>query len=103
MAISNPGLDRYNEYATDEITGYLREQGCDRVPIARDRCESLLDSARPQIGEIVEEHTERANFFVFSLYKTEFSPQFLPFIPSYELETVGAFNRFYTYRAGSGN
>ena len=105
MAISNPNEEAYNEYAVTRLSEYLQNDVCAKAPstfgnILRDQCSSFVESNQSEIAELVANSTERQNFIVFSLYKTELSlKRYLPFLPSYQFETVGALNDFYTYKA----
>ena len=95
MAIANPSPEAYKEYAAKLVTEYLNNVGCEKVPVAKNQCLSLVESAQPQIGEIISQNTERQNFILFSIYKTEFA---LPLLPTYQFETVGALQNFYIYK-----
>ncbi|MBD0389868.1 MAG: DUF4359 domain-containing protein, partial [Nostoc sp. C3-bin3] len=50
-----------------------------------------------QIQEIIARTTERQNYIIFSIYRTDL--KISSWIPSYKFETVGAFDQFYTYTA----
>jgi hypothetical protein len=60
-------------------------------------CDKLVDSTNPQIREVVSKTTERQDFFLFSIYRTDLTLG--SWLPGYQFETVGAFNNFYTYTA----
>lgn len=95
MAIANPSPEAYKDYAAKQVTQYLNDVGCEKVPIAKNQCLSLVESAQPQIAEMINQNTERQNFLFFSIYKTEFA---LPLLPTYQFETVGALQNFYIYK-----
>lgn len=99
MAIANPSPEAYQEYAAKQVTESLNNT-CEKVPVpvAKNQCLSLVESAQPKIGEIISQNTERQNFILFSIYKTEFALPFVPFLPSYQFETVGALQNFYIYK-----
>lgn len=107
MAKTNPSQAAYEEYATRRLSDYLRDNVCDKpkgildnLPIKIDsQCEKFLDSANPQIQEIIAKTTERQNFIVFSIYHTNLKLESFSFIPGYKFESVGAFNNFYIYKA----
>ena len=98
MVLTNPGQKDYEEYATEELTTYLKEEVCTQVPsflgdFLQQQCKSVVDTGRPQIQQIITETTERQNFVVFSIYRTHLSID--SHLPSYEFETVGIFQNFY--------
>ena len=97
MAIANPSREAYNEYATSKLVELAKDQGCSKVPFGKDKCLSVVDSARPQIQESISQSTHRQNFILFSIYKTEISIP-VPLTPSYQFETLGAFQSFYTFK-----
>jgi hypothetical protein len=109
MVVTNPNQTAYDDYATGELTTYLKSQGnnlCDDAPgflqdLLQNRCESLissvLDGNQSRITSLISQNTDRKNYYVLSLYHTELSIH--ESLPSYEFDTVGVFNRFYTYRA----
>lgn len=110
MAVTNPSPQEYEAYAREQLSTYLREEGCPQIPelfglMSQDRCVALIESNQGELQKIVAENTIRQNFVVFSIYRTELSlNRYLPFlpgglVPSYEFETVGAATTFYTYSA----
>jgi hypothetical protein len=98
MAVTNPNQESYNQYAV-KIEDSLRDL-CQLLE--REQGQSLL-------RQLVSQNTERQNYFLFSIYKTNLStrdvvPSFLSgllALPSlsYEFETVGLFSNFQIYRA----
>ncbi len=102
MAASNPSQPAYEEYAEQRLTEYLKSDVCTKAPKALENflqrsCTVVIDSSRPQLQQIVSRGTQRQNFILFSVYRTDLSVK--PLIPSYHFETVGAFQTFYTYAA----
>lgn len=102
MILTNPGQAAYEEYAVERLTVYLKEDICTQAPkelgeFLQRQCSTLVDTGRPQIGQVVSSSTHRQNLFFFSIYRTDFSG--VPFAPDYQFETVGAFQNFITYRA----
>ncbi len=102
MAVTNPSRAEYEEYATQRLSQYLKEQGCSKTPKLLDNlikfnCTKLIDSASPQIKQVVKASTEKQDFLLFSVYRTNL--QINSLIPSYKFETVGAFDNFFTYKA----
>ncbi|MBD2344875.1 DUF4359 domain-containing protein [Anabaena subtropica] len=102
MAKTNPHQTEYEEYAVQRLTGYLKNDVCNKTTKLLERlinynCDKLVDSANPQIRQLLSATTERQDFVLFSIYRTEL--KLSTWIPSYKFETVGAFNNFYTYTA----
>ncbi|AUB40205.1 Protein of unknown function DUF4359 [Nostoc flagelliforme CCNUN1] len=102
MAKTNPSQVEYEEYAVQRLTEYLKTDVCKKTTnlienLIRFNCDKLVDSANPQIQEILVRTTERQNYIIFSIYRTNLKIN--SWIPSYKFETVGAFDQFYTYTA----
>lgn len=110
MAVTNPSEAAYKDYAARRLTQQLQEKECVKLDASyQDLCK-LLDREQGQalLRRLVADHTERQNYLVFSLYKTNFSTdQLLPSLLSgllslpkisYETETIGLFGQFQTYR-----
>jgi hypothetical protein len=101
MVVTNPNYNAYEQYATEELTLYLKDNVCTQVSqklggFLQSYCKSLVDAGRPQIQELIAQQTTRQNYFLFSIYQTELS---LPSpVSSYQFETIGAFQNFYTYQ-----
>jgi hypothetical protein len=101
MAVTNPSQANYEEYATQQLAAYLRENTCaDAGELLKDGCNQLLNENQSEIKELISANTQRQNFGVVSLYKTDLSvgellPSFLKnLVPSYHFETVGVFGNF---------
>ena len=102
MAISNPGQIDYEDYATDSLSSYLKQEVCPQAPaefggFVQSYCKTLVDSGQPQIKKIIAHTTTQQNFFLFSIYETT-----LPLpepLPTYEFQTIGVMQQFYTYQA----
>ena len=102
MAVTSPSQPAYEEYAVQRLTEYLKKDVCTKAPKAfggllQRNCGVLVDSSRPQMQQIVSQSTQRQNFIFFSVYRTDLSVNSL--LPSYHIETVAAFQNFYTYKA----
>ncbi|MEH2362840.1 DUF4359 domain-containing protein [Nostoc sp.] len=102
MAKTNPSQVEYEEYAVQRLTKYLKTDVCKKTTniienLIRFNCDKLVDSANPQIQEIITRTTERQNYIIFSIYRTDLKIN--SWIPSYKFETVAAFDQFYTYTA----
>jgi len=102
MTLTNPSQDTYEEYAIEKLTAYLKDEACTQAPKAfesflRRQCTVLVDTARPQLQQIISKATERHNFVLFSVYRTDL--EISPLLPAYHFETVGVFRKFYIYQA----
>ena len=102
MVGTNPSQAEYEEYATQRLSGYLKEQGCSKTPNLLDNlikfnCAKLIDSASPQIKQIIKTSTQQQDYILFSVYSTNL--QINSLIPSYKFETVAALDNFFTYKA----
>jgi Domain of unknown function (DUF4359) len=102
MANTNPEQAKYEEYAVQRLTAYLKTDVCQKTPnflqnIIQFNCNKLVDSANPQIRDIIAATTARQNYVIFSVYRTEIKIDNL--LPNYKFETVAAFDNFYTYKA----
>jgi len=101
MAVTNPSQASYEEYATQQLTAYLRDNTCaDAGELLKDGCSKLLNENQSEIKKLISANTQHQNFGVVSLYKTDLSvgellPSFLgKLVPSYHFETVGVFGNF---------
>ncbi|MER3490856.1 MAG: hypothetical protein C4323_00150 [Mastigocladus sp. ERB_26_2] len=114
MAKTNPSQVEYEEYAARRLTEYLNTNVCKKNPkflenVIQFSCRQVVDSAQPQLREIIADSTVRQDFIVFSIYRTDLNvnslipalrlDSILPSTPGYQFETLGAFNQFYTYKA----
>ncbi len=114
MVKTNPTQAEYEEYATQRLTKYLKTNVCKKTPtflenLIRFNCKQIIDSAKPQIREIIAASTKRQDFVIFSIYRTDLQlkslipaaklDSVLPSVPGYQFETLGAFDQFYTYKA----
>lgn len=100
LVITNPGQGNYEQYASEKLNSYLKEDVCPEIAQQlRNPCRILVDFARPKLDLAIAAQTQRQNFLLFSIYQTELSiPSALP---DYHFETLGIFDRFYTYCAES--
>jgi hypothetical protein len=102
MAIGNPEPAAYAEYATEELTTYLKDNVCTQAPrtlgsVLKRHCYTLVDTGRPQLQSLITQKTERKNFIFFSIYRTNLSISST--LPSYHFETLGVMQQFYLYQA----
>lgn len=111
MAATNPTEEAYRDFAAEQIAEHLKENECVKLDSSIRNVCNLLDSSDGQklLKRMVTENTERQNYGLWSIYKTNFStqnllPSFLgglinlPSV-SYEAETIGILGNFQTYRA----
>jgi len=101
LVLLNPKPSEYEEYATQTLITYLKDDVCvENIPIfggfLKTRCAELVDRNQDEIQQFIIGNTERENYYFFSLYRTRLSVA--DFLPTYEFETLGIFQRFYTYR-----
>jgi Domain of unknown function (DUF4359) len=106
MAVTNPSQASYEEYATQQLSAYLKDNTCaDAGELLRAGCNQLLNENQSEIQQLISANTERQNFGVVSVYKTDLSvgellPSFLrSAVPSYHFETVGVLNGFHVVKA----
>jgi hypothetical protein len=102
MTKTNPTEAEYQDYAVERLTQYLKADVCQKTQgfienLIQFNCEKVVDSVNPQMRGIIAGTTQRRDFMIFSVYRTDLKVSSL--IPSYTFETVGAFNNFYTYSA----
>jgi len=102
MAKTNPTSNEYEEYAVNRLTEYLKSDVCKKTSklienLLNSSCDKLVDSTNPQMRELLAKTTERQNFLLFSVYRTDLTLG--AWLPGYKFETVGAFHNFYTYSA----
>lgn len=114
MAVTNPDQENYNQYAARLLSQQLQEKECVKLDDSfRDLCK-LLERKEGQtlLRRLVAENSQRQNFLLGSIYKTNLStrdvvPSFLNDLLSlptvtYRAETVGLFGQFQTYRIEQG-
>lgn len=102
MANTNPSQAKYEEYAVQTLSEYLKSNVCKKSPnilenLIQMNCDKLLEAANPRMKEIISISTEKQDFLIFSVYRTDLKLN--NWVPSYKFETVGAFENFYTYNA----
>jgi hypothetical protein len=96
LAFTNPTPMAYSRYATYQLTHYAESNVCAEAPTAfglKEECRSLLKSNQAEIQSFVISHTDRRNFFFFSVYTTDLA--IASFLPTYQLQTIGLFQQFY--------
>lgn len=104
MAATNPDRAAYEKYATEQLSAYLRDSLCRDLPaelgnFLQEQCQTLVQNNPALIQELIRRNTQTQNFGLFSHYRTQFAVPGLVMMPSYEVDTVGIWNQFITYRA----
>lgn len=104
MAATNPDQLAYEQYATQTLSARLESRFCADLPdlvtqILQADCGELIRRNQSVIQEMVHAQTQRRNFLLFSLYTTTFAIPGIDLLPTYQVDTLGIFNQFLTYRA----
>lgn len=103
MAATNPDEAAFEQFALEQV----KAQGCQEVPeILRSQCPRFVQENQAQLKKMLGRSTERENYVLFSIYRTNLTarslipelPLFLD-VPAFELETVAVLGRFYIYQA----
>ncbi|MEY2978914.1 MAG: DUF4359 domain-containing protein [Prochlorotrichaceae cyanobacterium] len=110
LGVTNPSPDQYADFAAKKAVTYLETEVCTRkVPIFgnsfQDECVTAVQSPDTQsrVRSLMLENTERQNYVLFSLYKTDLNVQdlipFLPgnLLPQYQAESLGILTFFHTF------
>ncbi|MBW4419683.1 MAG: DUF4359 domain-containing protein [Myxacorys californica WJT36-NPBG1] len=103
MALLNPEEAAFEEFAVRK----LKTDGCKEIPsILREQCPEFVETNKAEVKKLITRNSDRQNYFFFSIYSTNLSARSLfpgvPFfikLPSFQLETVGMFGKFYIYDA----
>ena len=101
MAAMNPSPEAYEDYAALQLGQYAKTDLCPKGQntfgdLFQGKCSQLVEAVQPQLRSLIAQTTQRQNLGVVSIYRTELA---IPFLSSYEFETVGVFNSFYTFKA----
>ena len=101
MAFTNPSNQAYEDYATENLTTYLKDEACNNISkdlgnFLQSPCKNLVDIAQPQIKELIAQKTTRKNFVLFSIYETQLNLN--NSLPSYQFQTVGLLANFQVYQ-----
>ena len=102
MVKTNPSQGEYEKYAVQKLTTYLESDVCKKTPSFLEKlikvdCQQMLESAIPHIKELITTTTNRQDYMILSIFRTEIKLDSR--IPGYKLETLGVLNQFYTYTA----
>lgn len=95
LILTNPRQEAYTDFATVTVSRFLVRDLCKanaQAPkgfetLVRDGCQAFMNQGSSEIRAFIEHNTERQNFFVFSLYTTDF--------PIRPLRVLGVFNHFF--------
>ena len=108
MAVTNPAQTAYEEYAVQKLTEYVKGNFCQKAGFFENQCAAIVDSGQSEFKQAIAQNTQRQNFIFFSIYTTNLSvtpllpsrlTSVLPALPSYQFETAGVLQSFYTYQA----
>jgi hypothetical protein len=113
MIATNPDQEAYEDYAVEQLSDQINQRLCDEAPVLlADACSSFLSENEDWMRELVSDGTQRRNLILLSVYTTDLSagdainkvlPSTFSFsadnLPGYHFETVGVFQRFFTYEA----
>lgn len=112
LRATNPSMENYATFATQEAITYLETDACTKkLPIIgnsfQDECIKTIQSPDTQarIRSLIIENTDRKDYWLFSVYKTDLTVKdVVPFVPEnllpkYQAESVGVLKFFKTYGA----
>lgn len=118
MALTNPSPEEYEAFAVEQLKEIIKEEGCDKLPqeltggieipeslgnILQNQCPNILEKASPILRQIIASNTQRQNFVVLSIYRTDFSRNPVAgYLPADQFATLAGFKRFYIYNADKG-
>ncbi len=100
MMLTNPERGAYEEYAVEQLGNHAREK-CDLAPsglgiLLQGTCRVAIDNFKPQMRTLVSASSNRQNFGLFSIYRSDIS---IPVVNlGIKVESIGMFNRFFTYK-----
>ncbi len=102
LATTNPSQAEYEQYAMQQLTEYLKERACKKVPsfienLLKQNCTTLVDRNQSALRQLLVQNTHRQDLVIVSLYRTDLKVN--PLLPGYKFETIGILNHFYTYSA----
>lgn len=111
LGVTNPSMNDYAGFATERALTYLEQDACTKkLPLIgnsfQDECVRTVKTPdfRENVYQLMLENTDRQNYGLFSLYKTDLSVQsIIPFLPNqvlprYQAESIGILKLFRTYK-----
>lgn len=107
LGVTNPSPEQYADFAAQKAVNYLETEICTAsLPIVgnsfQDECVKTIQSPA-QVRSLMLENTQRQNYILFSIYKTDLNIQdlvpFLPgnLLPQYQAESLGILTFFHTF------
>ena len=96
LVLTNPSQTQYEQYGAEQLTEYLREKVCNKLPtglgelLQSQGCKTLVDIGSPQLPKVIAQNTKLHNYLLFSIYETN--------LYLYQFQTVGILHNFYTYQ-----
>lgn len=96
LSMTNPGSQDYEEFATQQTLGLLNQdvcaaiQGDDRAGQrlnVQQQCTAIGQNGSADVRQFVTHNTQRQDFILCSLYKTE--------LPLHSLTVIGIYNHFF--------
>lgn len=104
LIATNPAPPVYEQYAVKTLSAHLETRLCSDIPpllseILPGSCRDLLVQHQSSLQALIRSQSQRRNFWLFSLYRTTLAVPGLPMLPTYQVDTLGIFNQFFTYRA----
>ncbi|HEY9824340.1 MAG TPA: DUF4359 domain-containing protein [Stenomitos sp.] len=95
LRVTNPTQETYTDFATKTVSKLLIRDLCranDRAPklfdsLVKNGCQVFQQDGETEIRAFIAHNTERQDFFLFSLYTTEF--------PIRPLRVLGIFDHFF--------
>ena len=104
LVATNPDPEDYELYASEQAEQYVNEEACEELSeglgdLLSGQCAEIMQALEPTVQTFIRDRTSRLNLGVASIYRTTFGIPELPMLPRYEVETVGIFGQFITYRA----
>ena len=107
LAGTNPSPAAYERHATEQLATHLKTETCQQayqvtagVPpaLAAWGCRWLVDVGQPGLELAIRQTTERRNYGLFSLYRTQVGPQTT--WPNYRQTTLAVSNCFIPLQGG---
>jgi len=103
MTLTNPHRRAYQNYAAQQASVYLQTNTCTKTPnlfgnFLEQQCNRMAQHSQLYLKPVVNLSTRRHNYFLFSIYETQFSLH--RNLPAYSAKTIGFLNLFWTYESG---
>jgi Domain of unknown function (DUF4359) len=98
--LTNPDRAAYENYAVEQA-GHLGKEQCERASgglgvLVKEPCQAAIEAYKPQIKPLIATTTSRQNWGLFSIYRSDISIPAVNF--NGRVESIGLFDRFYTYK-----